>query len=394
MAFDLQALVNSVFEDVVGWRRYLHAHPELTFHETETAKYIREQLSQFKNLTITQLTPNSVQALLKGAKPGKKIALRADIDALPLIENSGETFSSQNPGVMHACGHDAHAAMLLGAVKILCQMQDQIAGEVLFIFQHAEEVPPGGAQDLVDLGVLDGVDMIFGQHVWPAYPSGEIMVKPGVFSASSDNFDVTIVGRGAHGSQPHLSIDPIVVGSAFVTALQSIVARRLDPLNAPVLTVATFQSGDHSYNVIPANVRLAGTLRTHNQDVRVKVRGLFEETLKGICDAYGASYDLDWKSGYKVGINDQGAFDVGCAIVAKYLPGSKLQDMKNPMFGSEDFSSYTDKVPGCYFFLGAGNESIGATHGLHNPLFKLDEEVMKTGVALNVAYIHHLLMNQ
>ena len=391
---DLHARIASVKDDVIHWRRYLHAHPELTFNEFETAKYNREQLSQVDNLTGTQLTPNSVQAYLKGARPGKKIALRADIDALPLTENSGEAFSSTNPGVMHACGHDAHTAMLLGAVKVLCGMQDQIAGEVVFIFQHAEEVPPGGAQDLVDKGVLDGVDMIFGMHVWPAYNSSQIMVKPGIFSASSDNFDITIQGRGAHGSMPHLSIDPIVVGSAVVTALQTIVARRLDPLTAPVLTVATFQSGDHSYNVIPNSVRLAGTLRTHNKDVRAKVRTMFEETLAGTCAAYGAGYDLDWKEGYTIGDNDAGAVAIAREVAEKYLPSCTLHDMPAPMFGSEDFSSYQEKVPGCFMFVGAGNPEIGAVHGLHNPQFKLDEDVMKTGVSLHVGLVHHLLMNQ
>ena len=393
MAFDLQALLASVEQDVIGWRRYLHAHPELTFHELETAHYIREQLSLFDNLTVTQLTPNSVQAHLKGARPGKKIALRADIDALPINENSGEPFSSTTPGVMHACGHDAHAAMLLGAAKILSGLQEHIAGEVVFIFQHAEEVPPGGAQDLVDKGVLDGVDMIFGMHVWPVYPSGQIVIKPGVFSASSDNFDIVIKGRGAHGSMPHLAIDPIVVGAEVVTALQSIVARRLDPLHAPVLTVATFQSGDHSYNVIPTTVRLAGTLRTHNKDVRTKVRAMFEETLAGICSAYGAGYDLDWASGYAMGVNDPGAVDIARDVAAKYTPHCSIHEMKAPMFGSEDFSSYQEKVPGAFAFVGAGNEAVGAVHGLHNGQFKLDEDVMKTGVSLHVGLIHHLLMS-
>ncbi len=391
MLSELKNAIAAVEGDVIRWRRHLHANPELTFHEFETAQYIYEQLSAFPNLTLTQLTKNSVQAHLKGARPGKKIALRADIDALPLNEESGEPFSSTKPGVMHACGHDAHTAMLLGAAKVLSGMQDKIAGEVLFIFQHAEEIPPGGAQELIDKGVLDGVDMIFGMHVWPAYPVGSIMVKPGVFCASSDNFDITIKGRGAHGSMPQLSIDPIVVGAQVVSALQSIVARRLDPLGAPVVTIATFRAGD-SYNVIPSTAELAGTIRTHDKDVRAKVPAMLEQTLAGVCAAYGAEYELKWTRGYAVGINHPEACEIAGAVVNTYLDGITLKPMPAPMFAAEDFSSYLEHVPGSFLFVGAGNPAKGAIHGVHNPQFKLDEDVMKTGVSLHVGLIHRLLM--
>ncbi|MEN3929827.1 amidohydrolase [Microvirga sp. W0021] len=392
MKQELKQAIAAVEQDVIAWRRHMHMHPELTFHELETAKYIYGQLSELKNLELKQLTPNSVQALLKGGKPGKRIALRADIDALPVTEDSGEPFSSTKPGVMHACGHDSHAAMLMGAAKVLSQMQDQIAGEVLFIFQHAEEVPPGGAQDLVDLGVLDGVDMIFGLHVFPNIPTGEVMLKEGVFCASSDNFDITIKGCGAHGSMPHLSIDPIAVGSEFVSAVQSVVSRRLDPLLAPVVTVATFQAGD-SYNVIPSTAKLAGTIRTHDKAVREKAPKLFEQTLAGICAAYGAEYELEWTRGYAVGVNTKDACDIATDVIATYLEDTEFKTMPAPMFGAEDFSAYLEKVPGCFIFVGSRNEKIGAVHGLHNPQFKLDEEAMKTGVSMHVSLIHKLLMS-
>lgn len=392
MLSELKNAIASVEEDVIRWRRHLHANPELTFHEFETANYIHEQLSAFDNLTLTRLTPNSVQALLKGGRPGKKIALRADIDALPLDEDSGEPFSSTKPGVMHACGHDAHTAMLMGAAKVLSGMKDKIAGEVLFIFQHAEEIPPGGAQELIDKGVLEGVDMIFGMHVWPAYPVGKIMMKEGVFCASSDNFDITIKGRGAHGSMPQIGIDPIVVGAQVVSAMQSIVARRLDPLHAPVLTIATFRSGD-SYNVIPATAELAGTIRTHDREVRAKVPAMLEQTLAGICTAYGAEYDLKWTHGYAIGNNHADACGIASDVIKTYLDGTELKPMPAAMFGSEDFSSYLENVPGAFLFVGAGNEAKGAIHGLHNPQFKLDEDVMKTGVTVHVGLIHRLLMS-
>lgn len=386
-----QALA-AVEQDVVRWRRHLHQNPELTFHEFETAKYIHTELSKVEHLSLQQLTPNSVQVLLKGARPGKRIALRADIDALPVTEDSGEPFSSTKPGVMHACGHDSHAAMLMGAAKALAGMRERIAGEVLFIFQHAEEVPPGGAQELIEKGVLDGVDMIFGMHVWPNAPVGDVVMKEGVFCASSDNFDITIKGRGAHGSMPQLSIDPIAVGSEFVSAVQSVVSRRLDPLKAPVVTVATFQAGD-SYNVIPASAHLAGTIRTHDSKVRDEAPRLFEQTLAGICAAYGAEYELTWTRGYAVGINTADACAIAADVVKGCLGEGAVKPMVAPMFGAEDFAAYLEKVPGCFMFVGFRNEAIGAVHGLHNPQFKLDEEVMKVGVKLHVGLINRLLMN-
>lgn len=279
---NIETLLAEVERDVVRWRRHLHAYPELSFQETNTAEYIAGELATFGPLTITRPTPNSVVAELQGAAPGPCYALRADIDALPIQEVSDEAFCSTRPGVMHACGHDAHSAMLLGAASVLCRLQAQIKGSVRFIFQHAEEVPPGGAQQLVELGVLDGVEMIFGLHVMPNFPTGEVAIKQGVFSASSDNFDIVLQGKGGHGSMPHLCIDPVTIGAEVVTALQQIVARKLDPLNAPVLTVATFQAGD-SYNVIPDSARLAGTLRTHSRDVRARVPKLMEQTLAGVC---------------------------------------------------------------------------------------------------------------
>ncbi|MEA4837382.1 MAG: amidohydrolase [Rhodospirillaceae bacterium] len=338
MDAELKKAVAAVEQDVIRWRRHLHAHPELTFHEVETAAYIRDQLSGFENLTIFQLTPNSVQALLKGARPGPRIALRADIDALAIEEKSGEPFSSQKPGVMHACGHDSHAAMLMGAAKVLAAMPERISGEVLFIFQHAEEIPPGGAQELVELGVLDGVSMIFGMHVWPVFPAGSVTIRPGVFCASSDNFDIVIKGRGAHGSAPHLSIDPIIVGAEFVSALQSVVARKIDPQIAPVVTVATFKAGD-SYNIIPDSATLAGTIRTHDKQIRETAAAFLEQILAGICAAHGAEYALTWTRGFSVGINDENAYAAAADAVRNLGNGTVLEFMPAPMFAAEDFSA-------------------------------------------------------
>ncbi|WP_447872507.1 amidohydrolase [Serratia fonticola] len=391
MNMNIEQLIDGVEQQVLQWRRHIHANPELSFQEAQTADYIAGQLASLGPLKITRPTPNSVVAELQGTAPGPCYALRADIDALPIQEESDEPFCSTRPGVMHACGHDAHSAMLLGAASVLCQLQAQLQGSVRFIFQHAEEVPPGGAQQLVDLGVLDGVKMIFGLHVMPNFPTGEVGLKQGVFSGSSDNFDIVLQGKGGHGSMPHLCIDPVTIGAEIVSALQQIVARKLDPLNAPVLTVATFQAGD-SYNVIPDTARLAGTLRTHNQEVRDRVPLLVEQTVAGISQAHGASYKVDWTRGYTIGNNHPDACVIAREVVAEAVGPQALRELTSAMFGSEDFSSYQEKVPGCFLFIGSGNEAIGATYGVHNPRFKLDEAAMQIGVKLHVGFIRHLLM--
>ncbi|WMT14448.1 amidohydrolase [Serratia fonticola] len=391
MNMNIEQLIAGVEQQVLQWRRHLHANPELSFQEAQTADYIAGQLASLGPLKISRPTPNSVVAELQGTAPGPCYALRADIDALPIQEESDEPFCSTRPGVMHACGHDAHSAMLLGAASVLCQLQAQLQGSVRFIFQHAEEVPPGGAQQLVDLGVLDGVKMIFGLHVMPNFPTGEVGMKQGVFSGSSDNFDIVLQGKGGHGSMPHLCIDPVPIGAEIVSALQQIVARKLDPLNAPVLTVATFQAGD-SYNVIPDSARLAGTLRTHNQEVRERVPLLVEQTVAGISQAHGASYKVDWTRGYTIGNNHPDACAIAREVVAEAVGPQALRELTSAMFGSEDFSSYQEKVPGCFLFIGSGNEAIGATYGVHNPRFKLDEAAMQIGVKLHVGFIRHLLM--
>ncbi|RKS85731.1 amidohydrolase [Orbus hercynius] len=388
----INTLIESVKHDVITWRRHIHQYPDLTFNEQKTANYIYEQLTQIDGLTLSRPTPTSVTAYLQGAQAGKTIALRGDIDALPITECSGEAFSSTNPGVMHACGHDAHAAMLLGAAKVLAQVKSQIKGNVLFIFQPAEEVPPGGAKELVEKGVLNNVDMIFGLHVFPTIETGKVSLKRGVFSASSDNFDITIKGVGGHGSMPQLCIDPVVIGAEIVTALQQIVARNLDPLHAPVLTVATFQAGD-SYNVIPTSAHLAGTLRTHNKDVRQKVPQLMERIIAGITQAHGASYEFKWTQGYTIGNNAQSACDVAEQVITKVVGADNLIMATAPMFGSEDFSSYQEKVPGCFLFMGSGNKEKGATAGLHNAKFILDEDVMDVGVKMHVGFIQNMLMS-
>ncbi|KMK14493.1 N-acyl-L-amino acid amidohydrolase [Pluralibacter gergoviae] len=387
---DIQTMIGEAHGDVIRWRRHIHASPDLSFHEKPTADYIAAELARFPGLEITRPLENSVVALLKGEYPGPTWALRADIDALPLQETSGETFASAKPGVMHACGHDAHAAMLMGAASVLCRLRDRLRGSIKFIFQPAEEVPPGGARELVAGGVVDDVEHIFGLHMAPNFPTGKIVLKEGVYVASSDNFDITISGRGGHGSVPHLCIDPLVIGAEMVMALQNVVARNIDPLKAPVLTVATFQAGDN-YNVIPDSARLAGTVRTHDAQVREQVQHLMQRILSGVAAAHGAGCDIRWQEGYAVGNNHPEACGIAIDAIHRHFADGTLTMADAPLFGSEDFSSYQQKVPGAFLFIGCGNEEKGATWGLHNPNFRIDEDALAVGVKAHVALVSGLL---
>lgn len=382
-------LIHDATADVIRWRRHIHAHPDLSFQEKPTADYIAGELSAFAGLEISRPLENSVIAVLQGAHPGPRWALRADIDALPLQEESGEPFSSQKPGVMHACGHDAHAAMLMGAAKILCQLRDRLHGSIKFIFQPAEEVPPGGARELVELGVVDDVEKIFGLHVFPTVPVGQITLKEGVYVASSDNFDIIIHGQGGHGSMPQLCVDPVVIGAEIVTALQTIVARKIDPIHAPVLTIATFQAGD-SYNVIPNSARLAGTMRTHNQQVRGQVPQLMARIIENIAQAHDARCEIRWQQGYAVGHNHDETNAIARAAIDRHFPQGTLQLVDRPLFGSEDFSSYQEKVPGTFLFIGCGNPEKGAVWNVHNPHFCIDEEALGVGVKTHLALVSQL----
>ena len=382
-------LIRDVNEEVIRWRRHIHANPDLSFQEKPTADFIARELGNLPELAISRPLENSVVAVLQGEKPGPTWALRADIDALPLQEESGESFSSTRPGVMHACGHDAHTAMLMGAAKVLCHLRSQLCGSIKFIFQPAEEVPPGGARELVEKGVVDDVEKIFGLHVFPNSLTGKITLKEGVYVASSDNFDITIFGQGGHGSMPQFCIDPVVIGAEVVTALQNVVARNLDPINAPVLTIATFQAGD-SYNVIPDSARLAGTVRTHNQQVREQVPQLMQRIVEGVVSAHGARCEIRWQQGYAVGNNHADTNAIAKKAIAEHFGDGTLQLADRALFGSEDFSSYQEKIPGSFLFIGCGNEEKGAVWNVHNPHFRIDEAALAVGVKAHIALVSAL----
>ena len=375
-------LHNLPVSEVIEWRRHLHQHPEVSFEEFETANFIAATIAQFPHLEITRPTPNSVVAILKGAHPGKTIALRADIDALPVTEQADVEFRSLKPGVMHACGHDGHTAMLMGAAKVLSGLRDDIAGEIRIVFQHAEEVPPGGAKDLVAAGVFDGVDNVFGLHLMPRLPVGTIGISDGFISASQDIFELTIHGIGSHGSTPELSVDPITVGAQVISNLNSIVSRNVGALENAVLSFGQFTSGD-VFNVIPAKATIKGTVRTVSPEVRALMKKRIFCIVEQITNAYEATYEMNWLDGYSSVFNEDQATELVREAARELLGEASVQFFPRIM-GSEDFSAYTNICKGSFFWLGGGTAEQGCGHMIHNPKYKICEDAFEVGMKMHV----------
>lgn len=375
-------LVNKEIENnVLEWRHHIHQHPERSFHEVATAHYVDSLLTSFGNIEVSHPTPTSVLGVLRGSRPGKTVAFRADLDALPVQEETGLPFSSVVPGVSHACGHDAHTAMLLGTAKVLSQKQKDIRGTVYFLFQHAEEEGTGGAQEIIKTGALKGVDAFFGMHLLPNYPAGSIGILPaGAASTSSDGFFLTINGKGSHGSMPQLGIDPIVIGSEIVIALQTVVSRNVTPGEMAVVTVGKFQSGE-APNVIPDKAELAATIRTVSEPTRQLVATRVKSIIDHIVQANGATCQLDYKFGYPAIENDETLRTLARTSATKALGDTLVFDAPR-MSASEDFSYYKEVAPTYFMVLGVGD---GAAN--HNPKFNPDESAFINGVKTEVQII-------
>lgn len=364
--------------EIIKWRRHFHKYPEVSYKEYETSKYIKAILETFDGIEVSQPTQTSVLGVLKGSRGGSTVLLRGDIDALPVNEETDLEFKSQHEGVMHACGHDAHAAMLLGAAEILSGMKDQIKGEVRFLFQHAEEDYPGGAYELVELGVADGVDFAFALHVSPDYESGYLSVRDGAFCAAADDFRIKISGRGGHAAIPESTIDPIIIGSEFTMSLQTIVSRKISPHNVPVISVTRFHSGE-AMNVTPDTVEIGGTVRSIDESSRVRAREEVEQILKGVTTAHRASYTIDWDIGYPSVFNRPEAVDITRSAAEKVYGADKLIEVDKPIFGTEDFSLFSQAVPSSMQFIGMHDPKKGYAYPLHHPKFEIDENGLENG---------------
>jgi amidohydrolase len=379
----LDVLVNEVTDEVVAWRRHLHSHPELSFEEVNTSQYVYDTLTSFGGLDVSRPTKTSVVARLVGPIEGPKLAIRADMDALPIEEETDFEFRSQTKGVMHACGHDAHTAILLGAAKVLTGLREEVRGEIRFIFQHAEELHPGGAVQMVEAGVMDDIDNIIGLHVRSTMESGRLCVSAGPINAASDRFDVTIHGRGGHAAHPHGTVDSVAVAAEVIASLQHIVARNKDPLHPLVISITKIHGGT-AYNVIPETVELGGTVRSYNPALRESVPALMERVISGITEAHGATFKFDYRPGYSPVVNDEQLSERVAAVLEQAFGEGNVHPSK-PGMGGEDFSGYLTKAPGTFFHLGAGNAAQGTLYPHHHPKFWLDEEAFKVGVKAFVA---------
>ncbi|MFJ7649722.1 M20 family metallopeptidase [Lysinibacillus sp. NPDC097279] len=368
-------------QQVIAWRQHLHMHPELSHQEYETSSYIYNQLITFPHLEVNRLTETSVCAILKGTKTdgnGHTILLRADIDALPIEEETDLPFKSKNPGVMHACGHDAHPSMLMGAAKALAERGTDFNGEIRFVFQHAEEVTPGGAAQLVSLGITENVDYAFALHVSPDYKVGQFAMKDGKFTAAADDFEIKIYGRGSHASMPEVAIDPLLIGSEIVVALQTIVSRKVPSIHAPVLTVAQFHCGT-ALNIIADTAELGGTIRSLDATVRVDARRHLEKIVNGIASMHGATVEIKWELGCPSVTNDKELTALSRRIAGDIV-GADVQELPAPMFGTEDFADFSEAVPSSMQFIGVHNDDFGEAYPLHHPRFKIDEDALIYGV--------------
>ena len=377
-------------EEIIAWRRHIHAHPELSFKEYQTSAFIEEKLRSFGSIEVKRPTPTSVLGILKGAHEGKTILLRADIDALPMQEDSSCEFASEVPNVAHTCGHDTHAAMLLGTAKVLSQMQDQIHGTVMFIFQHAEELNPGGSQEIIKTGMLDGVDAVVGFHIIPNLETGSIHVTPGgPATTSADGFFLNIQGRGSHGSMPQNGIDPIIVGVEIIQEFQTIISRMTPPGELAVLSVGEFKAGD-APNIIPDKAYMSASIRTVNEDTRQKIYQRVKDIIDHTCGIYGATYDLDYQFSYPAVIND-GPLSSLVMDSAREILGDDLVHEAPISSASEDFARYRELAPICFVQLGGGTKEEGCGFANHHPKFTINEKALISGVKVEVQTVLNFL---
>ena len=378
---NVDALADEVEARVIAWRRHIHQNPELSYQEVKTSAYVAEALRAMPGIEVqTGIAKTGIKAVLKGGKPGPVVALRADMDALPVEEHNDLPFRSQVPGVMHACGHDTHVAMLLGAAAILSKMRADLPGTVVFFFQPAEE-GGGGAFAMVKEGAMENpkVNAVFGQHIGARYPGGVIAYRRGGTMASWDNFYITVKGTGGHAASPWLTKDPIVTAAQIVTNLQSIVSRQVDlSQGAAVVTVGQFNAGNRA-NIIPEEAAIAGTIRTLIEPTRQQLREAISRMAKGIAEASGLAAEVKFIRGYPVVHNDAELVSKTLGALERAAGSDKVRETQ-PLMAAEDFGAFASIAPGFFWFLNASPHADRAGAPNHSPLFMIDEKYLKTGV--------------
>jgi amidohydrolase len=383
----IKTRAEEIKNEIISIRRHIHMYPELSGKEEKTSEFIAKKLKEFGIKDIQTRVADTYSVVAYVGEGEKTVGLRADIDALPIEEKNDVPYRSRVKGVMHACGHDAHTAMLLGAAKILKKLRDsgKLKNRVKFIFQSCEEHPPcSGGKRLVEAGVCDDLDVIFAQHVYPELPSGVIGAKDGPMMAAADFFKIKLIGKSAHASKPHMGIDPILMASQVINSVHHIVSRKINPFHPAVITIGKIQGG-YAPNQIPDEVVLEGTVRTFDEENRRKIRDWLEKAVWGITLAYGGAYEYDYIDGYPPVINDKGAVEFGKTVVENLFGREHFEFLKEPSTGGEDFAYYLKRVKGAYFRLGIRNEEKGIVHPLHSAYFDIDEDVLPIGTAFMTA---------
>ena len=388
--FDIRPEILEMRDELICMRRDLHRHPELGLREVRTAGLVASALRTL-GLDVTEgVAGTGVIGLLRGATAGRTVLVRADMDALPLDEENEVPYASTVPGRMHACGHDGHVSMGLGVARILATRREHLAGTVKFVFQPAEE-GPGGALPMIEAGVLHDpeVDYCLGLHLWNELPVGRVGVLDGPIMASSDEFVITIRGRGGHGAQPQRVVDPVVTAAHVIVALQTIASRRVDPLQSVVVTVGAIHGGQ-APNIVPERIEMRGTVRAMDPELRERLPEMLEELVRGVTSAMGATYELDYARGYPVVVNDIALSDLvrSCARDVLRTDGRVVPCQT---MGSEDMAFFLRAVPGCFFFLGSANPERGLHHPHHSPRFDFDEQAMPLGVEIMVRAVEAAL---
>jgi amidohydrolase len=384
--------VDEILPGVVADRRHLHENPELGFQEHKTAAFVTERLQSLGVEDIrTGINSTGVTGLIRGIGDGpgkdKVVLVRADMDALPILEENQVDYRSTNDGVMHACGHDAHTAMLLGLARVLTDNTGAFAGTVKLLFQPAEELPPGGAKGMIGQGVLEDphVDAVLGLHVSSDKPTGQIIVGSGPIMAAADGYRMTVQGKGGHGASPHRSVDPIAVGAYIVTALQTLVSREVDPIDNAVVSNCVFHAGE-AFNVIPDTAKLAGTVRTFQPETRDLLEKRIGEVARGVGEAMNATVDVEYIRGYPATANDPAMAEL-VLEAARGVVGEENVEIATPKMGAEDFSYFLIERPGCFFFVGTGNPGKDSEWAHHHPRFDIDEDGMAQGMAVMAASV-------
>jgi amidohydrolase len=378
----IKKLASLYAPEFIAARHYLHAHPELSYKEFETSRFVQQKLTEF-GIPFEIKATTGVVGTIAGKNPSKKtIALRGDMDALPIKEENDVPYKSKQDGIMHACGHDVHTSVLLGASKILNELKGEFEGTIKLIFQPGEERNPGGASLMIKEGVLENPtpQAIFGLHVHPGLPVGMVSFRSGVVMASADEIFITVRGKGGHAAAPHTTVDTILVAANLVVALQQIISRNKDPFSPSVLSISSFQGG-YTTNVIPSEVKLMGTFRAMDEKWRFKAHELIRKEATGLVESMGAEIDLLIDVGYPVVLNNEklNASAVQEALIFMGKENVKETEMR---MGAEDFGYYTHLIPGCFYRLGVMNESKGITSGVHTPTFNIDESAIEIGMGM------------